>query len=144
MDAREALYTTRAMRRVKPDSIPESVQARILDAAVRAPSGGNSQDWRFLLVDDADLRGQLATIYADCLSRLWSGPYKEAIAAADFDPTDAVEFWDQVNREDWHICELTQRGMNSARFTPGRYTTQESDVQVFDQMVASRYLAALR
>ena len=87
MDAREALYTTRAMRRVKPDSVPESVQARILDAAVRAPSGGNSQDWRFLLVDDPDLRRQLATIYADCLSRLWSGPYKEVIAAAEADPT---------------------------------------------------------
>ena len=87
MDAREVLYTTRAMRRVKPDSIPESVQARILDAAVRAPSGGNSQDWRFLLVDDPDLRRQLATIYADCLSRLWRGPYKEAIAAAEADPT---------------------------------------------------------
>ena len=34
----------------------------------------------------------------------------EAIAAPGFDPTDAVEFWDQVNREDWHVCALTQRG----------------------------------
>ena len=33
--------------------------------------------------------------------------------------------------------------MNSARFTPGRYTTQEGDVHVFDRMVASRYLDAL-
>ena len=41
MDIREALYTTRAMRRVKPDPIPMDVQARIMDAAVRAPSGGN-------------------------------------------------------------------------------------------------------
>ena len=32
---------------------------------------------------------------------------------ADFDPTDAVGFWDQVNREDWNVCELTQRGMAS-------------------------------
>ena len=39
MDLYEALYTTRAMRRVKPDPIPEDVQQRILDAAVRAPSG---------------------------------------------------------------------------------------------------------
>jgi len=36
MDVREALYTTRAMRRVKPDPIPADVQARILDAAIRA------------------------------------------------------------------------------------------------------------
>ena len=52
MDAMEALYTTRAMRRVKPDPIPEAVQKKILDAAIRAPSGGNTQGWRFLLVDD--------------------------------------------------------------------------------------------
>ena len=44
MDVREALYTTRAMRRVKPDPDPGRVQARILDAAIRAPSGGNSQE----------------------------------------------------------------------------------------------------
>ena len=37
------------------------------------------------------------------------------IAAEGFDPSDAVEFWDQVNREDWHVCELTQLGMALAR-----------------------------
>ena len=52
MDLHEALYTTRAMRRVRPDPIPEDVQMRIMDAAIRAPSGGNAQNWRFLLVDD--------------------------------------------------------------------------------------------
>src|SRR4051812_44633262 len=50
MDTYEALYTTRAMRRIKPDPIPLDVQQRILDAAVRAPSGGNTQNWRFLVV----------------------------------------------------------------------------------------------
>ena len=49
MDIREALYTTRAMRRVKPDPIAEDVQMRILDAAIRAPSGGNNQQWKFML-----------------------------------------------------------------------------------------------
>ena len=32
----------------------------------------------------------------------------------DFDPSDAVGFWDQVNREDWHVCEITQKGMARA------------------------------
>ena len=68
----------------------------------------------------------------------------EAIEAPDFDPTDAVEFWDQVNREDWEVCGLTQRGMESPSFTPGRYTTQEDDVHTFDVMVAERYLEALK
>ena len=58
MDIREALYTTRAMRRVTPDPIPEDVQMRILDATIRAPSGGNSQQWRFMLVDDADTQAK--------------------------------------------------------------------------------------
>jgi glycine betaine catabolism A len=65
------------------------------------------------------------------------------VEAAAFDPTDAVEFWDQVNREDWHVCELTQRGMASSAYEPGRYTTQEGDVHEFDAMVAERYLEAL-
>ncbi len=56
---------------------------------------------------------------------------------------DAVAFWDQVNREDWHVCELTQLGMGSRTYTPGRYTTQEHDVHHFDVMVADRYAAAL-
>ena len=55
MDVYEALYTTRAMRRVTSEPIPEEVQKKILDAAIRAPSGGNSQTWRFMLVDDKDV-----------------------------------------------------------------------------------------
>lgn len=82
MDLREALYTTRSMRRMKPDPIPMDVQMRILDAAVRAPSGGNFQSWRFLLVDDRELRAKLAPIYRSCISQLWTTVYAERIAAA--------------------------------------------------------------
>lgn len=63
MNVYEALYTTRAMRRVRPDPIPYEVQARILDAAIRAPSGGNAQSWRFMLVDDPDVKGRLGPLY---------------------------------------------------------------------------------
>ena len=65
------------------------------------------------------------------------------IEMADFDDSDAVGFWDQVNREDWGVCELTQRGMSSRAYTPGRYTEQETDVHAFDVMVAGHYLEAL-
>ena len=67
----------------------------------------------------------------------------ETIASAGFDDSDAVAFWDQVNREDWRVCELAQRGMTSRAHTPGRYTEQEDDVHAFDVMVADRYLEAL-
>jgi nitroreductase len=86
VDVYEALYTTRAMRRVKPDPIPQEVQARILDAAIRAPSGGNAQMWRFLVVDDPALRAQLGPIYRDCLSKLWTGIYRERVEQAERNP----------------------------------------------------------
>jgi nitroreductase len=86
MDVREALYTTRAMRRLKPDPVPRDVQARILDAAVRAPSGGDSQRWRFMMVDSREVLGQLAPLFKDSVGRLWAGPYSQGVDAAAADP----------------------------------------------------------
>lgn len=68
MDIYEALYTTRAMRRLKPDPIPYDVQARILDAAIRAPHIGEA--WRFVLVDDPEIKAQLAPLYLQGMKRL--------------------------------------------------------------------------
>jgi Rieske 2Fe-2S family protein len=81
----------------------------------------------------------------DCTDVICEWLFEPATMAAEgFDPSDAVEFWDQVNREDWHVCALTQRGMQSRGFEPGRYTTQEGDVHKFDVMVADAYAEALR
>jgi Rieske 2Fe-2S family protein len=66
------------------------------------------------------------------------------IAADDFDPSDAIEFWDQVNREDWHVCELTNKGVRTRGYVAGRYSGEEADVHAFDVMVAERYMEALR
>jgi len=71
MDIEEALYTTRAMRRVRPDPVPLDVQAKILDAAIRAPSGGNTQNWRFLLVDDHDVIVKVGPLYRHSIDQLW-------------------------------------------------------------------------
>src|SRR5262245_559438 len=68
MDIYEALYTTRAMRRMKPDPIPYDVQARILDAAIHAPHIG--EQWRFILVDDPAIKSQLAPLYLQAMKRL--------------------------------------------------------------------------
>jgi nitroreductase len=88
MDVFEALYTTRAMRRVRPDPIPAEVQARILDAAIRAPSGGNSQGWRFLLVDDPGIRSRLGPLYRDAIGSLWATYYRENLERARATPDD--------------------------------------------------------
>ncbi|MEU0935121.1 nitroreductase family protein [Embleya sp. NPDC005971] len=89
MELHEALYTTRAMRRVAPDPIQYDVQARILDAAVRAPSGGNTQGWRFLLVDDPGVKGRLGPLYRDAMDSLWKTLYAPRVAAAEADPDSA-------------------------------------------------------
>ena len=88
MDLHEALYTTRAMRRVRPDPIPLDAQARIMDAAIRAPSGGNQQNWRFLLVDDRDTVGRLAPLYQDSVAQLWTTFYADQLARAAEHPDD--------------------------------------------------------
>ena len=47
------IYSARALRRFKPDPVTDEVLFQLLDAAIRAPSGQNAQDWRFVLVRDA-------------------------------------------------------------------------------------------
>ena len=66
------------------------------------------------------------------------------IAQPDFDPSDAVGFWDTVNKQDWYVCELTQKGVRTRDYTAGRYSAEEVDVHAFDLMVADRYMEALR
>ena len=74
------------MRRVTTEPIPAEVQQRILDAAIRAPSGGNTQNWRFLLVDDPKVKAKLAPLYRGALDDLWTSFYADRIAAAEADP----------------------------------------------------------
>ncbi|MDP9143940.1 MAG: aromatic ring-hydroxylating dioxygenase subunit alpha [Actinomycetota bacterium] len=51
--------------------------------------------------------------------------HPDEMAKSDFDPSDAVDFWDMVNRQDWKVCESVQRGMRSRRFTTGFYAPME-------------------
>ncbi len=63
--------------------------------------------------------------------------------AAEADPTgynprDAVEFWDMTNRQDWHVCELSQQGIASAAYKPGPYSPRESIPAAWDRYYLSR------
>ena len=62
----------------------------------------------------------------------------ETVAAPDFDPREVVEFRDLVARQDWHVCELAQRGVSSRLYTGGMYPRQERWIAAFNE----RYLAA--
>lgn len=59
----EAIYSARSLRHLKPDPVPPELITRILDAAIRASSGGNTQHWTFIVVRDAEKRRQLAALY---------------------------------------------------------------------------------
>jgi nitroreductase len=83
MELREALYTTRAMRRITGEPIPVEVQAKILDAAVRVPSAGNTQTWRFVLIDDPAVKTELGRIYRECMDTYGRAFYSERTAAAE-------------------------------------------------------------
>ena len=50
-----------------------------------------------------------------------------------YNPDDAVEFWDMTNRQDWHVCELSQQGIASRAYQPGPYSRRESIPAAFDR-----------
>jgi Rieske 2Fe-2S family protein len=64
----------------------------------------------------------------------------EEVAKPDFDPSDAVDFWDMTNRQDWRACELTQMGVASQGYDRGRLSSLEWMVHIFDNFVADRLL----
>lgn len=59
----EAIHTARALRRFKPDPVPPEMITRILEAAVCAPSGGNTQEWWFVVITDSEQRRLVAAAY---------------------------------------------------------------------------------
>jgi len=59
----EVLHSARAVRRFRDQDVPQALVARLLDAAVQAPSGSNTQTWRFLVVRDPDLRRRVGELY---------------------------------------------------------------------------------
>ena len=65
MDVFEALYTTRAMRRVTEEPIPEEILKQMVDAAVRAPSGANNQGWKFIVVTESNIKNVLGDLYRE-------------------------------------------------------------------------------
>ena len=59
----EVMSTMRALRRLKPDPVPDELINKILQAAQWAPSGGNTQRWRFLVVKDPEVKKKVQVYY---------------------------------------------------------------------------------
>ena len=60
----DVISTTRSIRRIKSDPVPADVLDRVLQAAVWAPSGGNRQPWRMIVVQDTEIKKKLGAIYS--------------------------------------------------------------------------------
>ena len=75
-DLFEVMYSAGSIRRLRSDPVPDEIISKILDAAVRAPSGSNAQSWVFVVVKDAETRRQLGGVYkkaSDILMKLYAG-----------------------------------------------------------------------
>ena len=101
----DIIRTTRSMRRLRPDPVPDELIREILAAGVCAPSGGNMQRWRFLVVTDAKVKEAVAAYYR----RAWNdyvGPtYRAGAPAPGADPHRFARMLDAAQHLADHLHE---------------------------------------
>jgi nitroreductase len=81
-DLFEIVRTTRSMRRLKPDPVPDALIRKVLEAGVCAPSGGNMQGWRFLVIRDAAIKQTVGAYY----KRAWDNVVGPRYATSEPSP----------------------------------------------------------
>jgi nitroreductase len=89
IDVLEAIATTRAIRRFRPDPIPEDDLNRIFFAATRAPSGSNRQPFRFVVLRDGDRAQQAKALLGGAFRRGWAAKRDVENATVDDDSPQA-------------------------------------------------------
>ena len=83
MDFYEVANTQRAMRRLRTDDVPDDLLWKILDTAIRAPSGGNRQPWNFLVVRDPEKKRKIAEWYLEAWERTYGQARDQMLANPD-------------------------------------------------------------
>ncbi len=101
-DLYDLMSTLRAVRRLKPDPIPADVLQRVLQAACWAPTGGNQQPWRVVVVTDPDLKRGLADIYRPQWERYVAFARKRSAAAGQ--STDTVAAFERTIAAGDHLA----------------------------------------
>jgi len=87
MSLHEAMYTQRAIRNFTPDPVSDEVVTTILDAAVRAPNGGNTQRWSFLVIRDRETKKRFGEWYLDAWTGLVTDMNLEQTSAQPYRPS---------------------------------------------------------
>jgi len=73
MDFSDVVVKRRSVRKFRDDSVPVEVIARVLEAGRWAPSAGNSQPWRFIVVKNVDVKGRIAEVCTRFSRGAWAG-----------------------------------------------------------------------
>ena len=73
----EAIYSQRAIRHLKPNPVPEETIRKLIEAATKAPSGGNSQPWKFIVIRDRPTKVRISEYYL----RSWEAAYGSQAAS---------------------------------------------------------------
>lgn len=130
MDFFEAVTTLRAIRRLRPDPIPESALRQIMDAAICAPSGGNRQGWSFLVVRDAAARKRLGELYLEAWGELTKLPY---YAGAAKEPPDSPtgKMFASARHLALHIGEAPVLILAGVALDPGAKATITTGASVY-------------
>ncbi len=85
-DLFEIMHTMRAMRRLKPDPVPDELIRKILAAGQAAASGGNTQRWRFLVLKDPAIKKAVQVYYKKAFDEVVGPRYASQSAAARVGP----------------------------------------------------------
>lgn len=85
-DVFDIMHTTRAMRRLKSDPVPDDLIVKILSAGVRAPNGGNLQTWHFVVVKDPKIKKAVQVIYKKAYDEIIGPRYSQSAPPPGSDP----------------------------------------------------------
>jgi len=104
-DLFDIMATTRSMRRLKPDPIPDELVRRILEAGTYAPSGGNMQRWRFLVVRDPAIKQRVGAYYKRAWDEVVSPRYRAGEPAPGTNPERFARMLDAAQYLADHLYE---------------------------------------
>jgi len=93
----EAMYSARAIRKLRTDPVPQEMITRVLESATQASSAGNAQNWVFMVVRDPELRARLGAIYrkaSDIASAVYAARGRpEHLSEAQYQRTMTAGAW---------------------------------------------------
>ncbi len=96
----DVLYSCRAMRRLKPDPVPEALLLQLVDAALQGPSGSNAQNWTFVIMRDRAQKERIAAVW----KRTWDF-YLDTFARAAARPGEDIAKRERMMGVGTHMVE---------------------------------------